>query len=50
MNDVAVRIRLVIFGSKAQLFFTQIKEQTEGGEESGEGPTPLACYVGLTVI
>ncbi len=30
VNDAAVRIRQVIFGSKVQLFSTQITEQTGG--------------------
>jgi hypothetical protein len=31
VNGAAVRIRLVIFGSKVQLFYKQFTEQIEGG-------------------
>ncbi len=51
MNDAAVRIRLVVFVSKVQLFYIQITEQTGyGGAERGEGchPSELLCW--LTVI
>ncbi len=35
VNDAAFRIRLVIFGSKVQHFYTQITEHSGGGR--GEG-------------
>jgi hypothetical protein len=34
VNYAAVRIRLVVFGSKIQIFSAQITEQTGGGRES----------------
>jgi hypothetical protein len=44
------KFRLVLCVSKVQLFYTQITEQTGGGEERGEGchPSGLLCW--LTVI
>ncbi len=55
VNDASVRIRLVVFLSKVQLFYIEITEQTGGGEGQGReesGATPLTCCVGtwLTVI
>ncbi len=41
VNDAAVRIRLVIFVPKVQLFFTQITEQTGGGRVEMRGEPPL---------
>jgi hypothetical protein len=46
VNDAAVRIRLVIFESKLQLFYTQITGQTDGGRRDERGATPLTCCVG----
>jgi hypothetical protein len=51
VNDAAVRMRLVIFGSKVlysvQLFCTQIAEPTGRGEGREErGATPLTYCVG----
>ncbi len=40
-NDTAVRIRLVIFVSKVQLFYIQITEQTGGGRGERRGMPPL---------
>ncbi len=52
VNDAAVRIRIVIFASKVQLFYTQITEQTGGGREDMRGvPRHLSDFVfWLTVI
>ncbi len=44
VNDAAVSLGLVIFGSKVQLFRTQITEQTVRGGEWGV--TPLTYCVG----
>ncbi len=41
VNDTAVRIRLVIFLSKVQLFYVQIKELTRRGRVERRGVTPL---------
>ncbi len=52
MNDatVRIRVRLVIFGSKVQLFYTQITEQTgrgEGREERGCHPSSSLYWLML---
>jgi hypothetical protein len=47
VNDTAVRIRLVVFVSKVQLYYIQITEQTGGVGEIGEGCHPSDL---LTVI
>jgi hypothetical protein len=39
VKDAAVWIRLVIFGPKIQIFYTQITEQTGGGGGRAEGAT-----------
>jgi hypothetical protein len=41
VNDAAVRIQLVVYGSKVQLFYTQITEQTGGGRGERRGVPPL---------
>jgi hypothetical protein len=41
VNDAAVRKRLLIFGSKVQLFYTQFTEQTIGGRGEKRGVPPL---------
>jgi hypothetical protein len=43
VNDAAVRIRLVVFGSKVQLFYIQITgtEQTGGGRGDRREVPPL---------
>jgi len=46
VNDAAVRIRLVVFGSKVQRFYTQITEQTGWGRGERRRVPPLW----LTVI
>jgi hypothetical protein len=49
VNGAAVSLRLVVFGSKEQLFYKQITEQTGGerGERREErGATPLHCCDG----
>jgi hypothetical protein len=46
VNDAAVSLRLVIFGSKVQI--TQITDQTGGGRGEGCHPSDLLCW--LTVI
>ncbi len=51
VNDAAVRIRLVVFVSKVQTFYTQIIEKTGGGkgrEEKNTNPSDLLCW--LTAI
>jgi hypothetical protein len=37
VNDAAVSLRLVIFVSKVQFFYTQITEQTKGGRGERRG-------------
>jgi hypothetical protein len=41
VNDVAVRIRLVVFLSKVQLFHIQLTEQTGGGRGERREVPPL---------
>jgi hypothetical protein len=41
VNDAAVRIQLVVYGSKVQLFYTQITKQTGGGRGERRGVPPL---------
>jgi hypothetical protein len=43
----AGKFRLIIFGPKLQLFYTQITEQPGGGGERGEGchPSDLLCLL-----
>jgi hypothetical protein len=43
VNDatVRIRVRLIIFGSKVQLFYTQITEQTGRGRGERRGVPPL---------
>ncbi len=41
VNDAAVRIRLVVFGSKVQRFYTQITEQTGWGRGERRRVPPL---------
>jgi len=41
VNDAAVKIRLIIFGSKVQLFYAQITEQTGGRRGERRGMSPL---------
>ncbi len=41
VNDVADRIRLVIFSSKVQLFYVQITEQTRRRRVERRGVPPL---------
>jgi hypothetical protein len=41
VNDEAVRTGLFIFGSKVQLFYTQISELTGGGRVEMRGMPPL---------
>ncbi len=43
VNDAAVGLELVIFGSKVpvQLFYKQITEQAGGGREERRGVQPL---------
>ncbi len=45
VNDAAVWIRLVIFGSKVQLFYTQITEQTGGGRGEVCHLSDLLCWL-----
>ncbi len=50
MNDAEFSLRLVVFVSKVQLFYTQITEQNGEGGERGEGCHPSELLCGLTVI
>ena len=49
VNDAAVRIRIVVFVSKVQLFYIQITEQTggEGGRGEGCHPFDLLCWLAV---
>ncbi len=41
VNDAAVRIRLVVFVSKIQIFYIQVTEQTRRGTGERKGVPPL---------
>jgi hypothetical protein len=45
VNDSAVSLRLLIFGSKVQFFFTQITEQTGGGRRERRGVPPTEYII-----